>query len=186
MEEIRLQDSPTFFYETERLALLLPQEGLSREVTDFYLRNRDSFQETEPNREECYYTEAFQRSVLCGDAERFRNGMAAKFWICKKGESRIIGRVALNEIIRYDFQSAFLSYQMDRYEQNKGYMTESVGKCVAIAFQEWGLHVWKPTSCPGTLLPGVSRKNAGLSKRDFPKRTCGLMESGKIIFISCG
>ncbi len=58
----------------------------------------------------------------------------------KEDQGRIIGSVALSNIIRGVFQSAFIGYRLDKEEINKGYMTEAIVKMVAIAFEKLSLH----------------------------------------------
>lgn len=54
--------------------------------------------------------------------------------------ARIIGRVALNAIVRGAFHNAYLGYWMDVELCGRGLMTEAVRAAVSWAFAEVGLH----------------------------------------------
>jgi ribosomal-protein-alanine N-acetyltransferase len=54
--------------------------------------------------------------------------------------SRIVGRVALTQVVRGAFQSAVLGYWMDADHQRRGLMTESVAATLGFAFGPAGLH----------------------------------------------
>lgn len=55
-------------------------------------------------------------------------------------EGRIVGRVALNAIVRGAFHNAYLGYWMDTELCGRGLMTEAVRAAVGWAFAEVGLH----------------------------------------------
>ena len=53
---------------------------------------------------------------------------------------KIVGRVALSNIVRRVFQNAYLGYWIDRDLQSQGYMSEAVDAVVDFAFGPLGLH----------------------------------------------
>jgi ribosomal-protein-alanine N-acetyltransferase len=68
-------------------------------------------------------------------------GQLVKLWLCKTEEpDRVIGSVAISNIVRGVFLSCHLGYRLDEAEQGKGYMTEAIREMVAYAFQKLGLH----------------------------------------------
>ena len=128
-------------YETQRLILRASAPDLAEAVADYCLRNRDFLQDTEPMRPETYYTEEDQRTFLEESQRLWEAGQEARFWIFRKDMSdRVIGLVALNNIVLSGFCSCFLSYKLDQQELRKGYALEGVGEVVRIAFQEMNLH----------------------------------------------
>jgi ribosomal-protein-alanine N-acetyltransferase len=54
--------------------------------------------------------------------------------------SRIVGRVALTQVVRGAFQNAVLGYWIDVDHQKRGLMTESVAATLAFAFGPASLH----------------------------------------------
>ncbi len=75
-------------------------------------------------------------SLITDDFAGLKAGSYTQFWIAKKEyPNRIIGSVALSNIIRGVFQSAFIGYRLDEKEINKGYMTEAINEMVLIALE---------------------------------------------------
>ena len=129
------------FYETERLWLILSHPSLSGAVTEYFIRNREFLQETEPFHTEEFFTLPYQEGDMKRAMEEAANNVGARFWLIpKETPGIIIGMVALNNIIWGSFRSCFLSYRLDKLEINRGYMTEAVKKCIEIAFRELKLH----------------------------------------------
>ncbi|MGQ0453634.1 GNAT family N-acetyltransferase, partial [Bacillus sp. SS-TM] len=59
----------------------------------------------------------------------------------KKGDdTKIIGCISFNLIVRGIYQSCVLSYKLDKAELNKGYTTEALRKAIQVAFGEFQLH----------------------------------------------
>ena len=157
-------------YETKRLTLHLSDRGLAGPVTAYFIRNKEFLSPTEPWHEADFYTEEFQRVKLESDEKDYSNSHSAKFWISLKNSDRIIGMVALNEIVRGAFDSCFLSYRLDKDEVRKGLMMEAIAKIIEIAFQEIGLHRIEANIMPGNIASlGVVKKlgfqNEGLSPK---------------------
>ena len=64
-------------------------------------------------------------------------GRLYKVWIFKQEDiasDRVLGSIALNNIVRGSFQSCHLGYKMDQIDINKGYMTEGLEKVIDYAF----------------------------------------------------
>jgi len=74
------------------------------------------------------------------DQEKFEKLLGVRFWIKHREYNKLIGMVALNEVVLGAFQSAFLSFKLDKDELNQGYMTEAVAAIVKVAFKELNLH----------------------------------------------
>ena len=127
-------------YSTERLKLTLAHPRLAPYVTDYFQRNKEFLSDTEPEREEAFYTKNYQKALLKADVERFWAGSAVKFWLSRHDETRVIGMAAFSNIVMGAFRSCHVGYRLDREEVNKGLMTEALERSVKIAFEEIGLH----------------------------------------------
>ncbi|MDQ6421746.1 GNAT family protein [Paenibacillus sp. LHD-117] len=128
---------------TERLRLrrLEPTGGDAAAVLDYFKRNERFLEAWEVKREASYYTLDAQTDLLRQDQAMMNTSQMSKFWLYKCGEpERIIGSVALSNIVRGAFLSCHLGYRLDEAELNKGFMTEAIGRVVAYAFEELGLH----------------------------------------------
>jgi len=105
------------------------------------LRNQAFFQEWDPTRTPDFYTLKAQQDVIEGDLSQMGSGQHFKFLVYKHEEpKRIIGIIALSNIVRGPFQSCYLGYRLDHEEVNKGYMTESLECVIRYAFDELKLH----------------------------------------------
>ncbi|WP_430883752.1 GNAT family N-acetyltransferase [Fusibacter sp. JL216-2] len=128
-------------FETERLILKCLNESDAGILLDYFLRNAEFLQPWEVVRGPSFYTMENMEKLIVDDLQGLKAGHTLRFWILKKeDQGRIIGSVALSNIIRGVFQSAFIGYRLDKEEINKGYMTEAIVKMVAIAFEKLSLH----------------------------------------------
>ena len=128
-------------YETERLILKVLDEKNADEVLDYILRNKDFFNEYEPEREEEFYTKDFQSHQLKNDLSYIESKGMLRLWLFKKGNlNQIIGQVTFYNIVPYAFLSCHLGYKSDKDELNHGYITEAVKKGIDIMFTEYGMH----------------------------------------------
>jgi ribosomal-protein-alanine N-acetyltransferase len=128
-------------YETERLILKLPEKSFAPLILDYYNRNVQFLEEWEPIKDESFYTLKYQRELVKSDIKNIAKGFILRYWLFKKDDStRVIGSIALNNVVRGAFQSCHLGYKLDKDEINKGYMTEAVKKAADIAFNQYNLH----------------------------------------------
>jgi [ribosomal protein S5]-alanine N-acetyltransferase len=127
-------------YETERLSLrglTIEDSGL---LLDYFIRNKRFLREWEPFRDESFYTEESVKSLIESGNQAYEKRNGLSLYLFNKGENRIIGNVALSNIVYGVFQSCFLGYKMDESEINKGKVTEALGKLIEIAFAKYNLH----------------------------------------------
>ena len=128
-------------YETKNLVLKVLDKFSSELVVDYYLRNKDFLDEWEPVKSEEFYTAQYQEEQLEKALSNIENNSSFRVWIFKKkDDSRIIGSVNFDNIIRGVFLSCHLGYKLDKDEINKGYITEAIGKGIDIMFHEFKLH----------------------------------------------
>jgi RimJ/RimL family protein N-acetyltransferase len=126
---------------TPRLLLKSGDEVTAEAVLDYFLRNKEFLAEWEVLRQPQFYTVEAQKKMLAEDKVNSERGQLVKLWLCKAEEpDRVIGSVALSNIVRGAFQSCHLGYRLDGTEQGKGFMTEAVKELTAYAFQNLSLH----------------------------------------------
>ena len=154
--------------ESPRLVCHSSGEVPAESVLEYCIRNKDFLKDTEPEREESFYTLGEQERLLSKDAS-CDNGY--RFWLRKKEDPlRVIGTVGLNNIVMGAFRSCFLGYRLDREELNRGYMTEALARCIDFAFQEIGLHRLEanimPRNAPSLrVVQKLGFRNEGLSEK---------------------
>jgi ribosomal-protein-alanine N-acetyltransferase len=128
-------------YHTDRLILRILRPKDAGLVLDYVSRNKDFLKEWETDRPDDYYTLSHQKGILKRDYRRFKDGQMLRLWIFKKDDpNKVIGTIALDNIIRGPFLSCFLGYRLDRDNINQGYTTEALGELIRIAFEDMGLH----------------------------------------------
>lgn len=64
----------------------------------------------------------------------------APFFVARREDGVLVGGIALSEIVRGDFQSAYCGYWASREHARQGYMTEGLGLLLDHAFGPLGLH----------------------------------------------
>lgn len=128
-------------YETERLYLKVLDKLYAKLVLDYYYRNKDFLKEWEALRSEDFFNLEFQENLLENNLVDFLIGNSLRLWIFKKDDNnKIIGSIAFNTIVRGCFSSCHLGYKIDKYETNKGYITEAAKKGIDIIFNDYDLH----------------------------------------------
>lgn len=128
-------------YQTERLVLKVLDKSYTESVIDYYLRNESFLEEWEPVKCKEFYTKQYQEKQLAEELSNIENNRSFRLWVFKReNESRIIGSVGFNNIVRGAFLSCYLGYKSDKDEINKGYITEAIQKGIEIMFNEFGLH----------------------------------------------
>ena len=104
--------------ETRCLILLPAAPGLAPAVLDYYLRNAAFLAPFEPERPAGFYTAEHHARELAADVQRAAQGTGVRFYLALKDvPGRVIGSVALNNIVRGAFQSCFLGYKLDVYKR---------------------------------------------------------------------
>lgn len=137
-------------YETKRLLLRTADSGDIPAILAYLIRNRDFLRETEPARDDRYYTYDFQTTRIWHERRETEAGRLLKFWIMKQGDPEaMIGSISFNSIIRGAFQSCFLGYRLDHAEEGRGYMTEALERAIPVLFQEHCLHRIEANILPG-------------------------------------
>jgi ribosomal-protein-alanine N-acetyltransferase len=127
-----------FIRKTNRMSLVQLDASSCELVVDYFLRNREFLEPWEMVRDESFFTAEFQAELLQKEMKLFEDGQQFKVWMLY--EKRIIGSIALNNIVRGAFQSCHLGYRMDGELLNRGLMTEGIEAVIAYTFEEMQLH----------------------------------------------
>jgi len=111
--------------------------------------NRDHTGPWDPARDESFYTVAGQRLELELDQRAWAAGTAFAFAVLalEEGE-RIVGRVALANIVRGPWQNATLGYWIDHRVGGRGHASRAVRLALTYAFEHIGLHRVQPAIIP--------------------------------------
>jgi [ribosomal protein S5]-alanine N-acetyltransferase len=111
--------------------------------------NRDHTGPWDPTRDESFYTAAGQRLELELDQRAWAAGTAFAFAVLAMDErDRLIGRVALANVVRGPWQNATLGYWIDRHAGGRGHATRAVRLALTYAFDHVGLHRVQPAIIP--------------------------------------
>jgi ribosomal-protein-alanine N-acetyltransferase len=138
---LRLEDAPTAIRPTA-LDDVDEQLRLRRD-------NRAHTGPWDPARDDSFYTRAGQRLELELDQRAWAAGTAFAFAVLATDEDdRLIGRVALANVVRGPWQNATLGYWIDRRASRRGHATRAVRLAVGYAFENLGLHRVQPAIIP--------------------------------------
>ena len=153
-------------------------------LLDLRVRNREFFEPWEPQRDESWYTLAAQRADIAAGIAVARDDRGYSFGIF---DPALVGRVALNAVVRGVFGNAYLGYFVAEAVNGRGYATEAVRGAVRFAFAEAGLHRVQAAVVPRN--PGSARvlEKAGFREEGYAERyLCinGVWEDHRIFAIT--
>jgi ribosomal-protein-alanine N-acetyltransferase len=127
--------------ETKRLRIKLLQPEISNSVLQYYLRNRESFSETESLRPSDFYTPEYWKEQSSKSLLEFKNDQAVRFCLFDQAPSeQMIGTVNFTQIFRGAFQACYLGYAIDKKSEGKGLMTEALSRAIQYVFEDLNLH----------------------------------------------
>lgn len=118
------------------LKVLTPED--SKDVLEYYKRNKNYLEPFEPIRDKEFYTLDGQTQSLIESYKQFLNGSSINLGIYKN--KVFIGKIQINNVVRGVFQNAFVGYSIDKEEQGKGYMKEALNLVLDYAFEDMELH----------------------------------------------
>jgi ribosomal-protein-alanine N-acetyltransferase len=107
-------------------------------LLDLRVRNNDFLAEWEPRRPADWLTPKVQRADLRRSEDLWAADRGFHFAIVHDGS--LVGRIALNEVVRGSFQNAYLGYWIDEASGGNGYATDAVRLILRFAFDEARLH----------------------------------------------
>jgi ribosomal-protein-alanine N-acetyltransferase len=130
-------------------AIRPPQATDLPALVEARLRNRAFLAEWEPTREESFFTPAGQARELALDEAAWRTATGFPFAVLDAGEGdRLIGRVALANVVRGVWQNATLGYWISEDAGGRGHATAAVKLVLRFAFKVAGLHRVQPAVMP--------------------------------------
>jgi ribosomal-protein-alanine N-acetyltransferase len=140
-KRLRLEDFPTAIRPTS-------PDDVDEQVP-LRRANRDHTAPWDPHRDESFYTVAGQHLELELDQRAWAAGTAFAFAVLAMDDGdRIIGRVALANVVRGPWQNATLGYWIDRNAGGRGHASRAVRLALAYAFDHIGLHRVQPAIIP--------------------------------------
>src|SRR4051794_40086213 len=110
------------------------------ELTELRTRNRDFLAPWEPLRTPTFHTYAGQRAEIERDLHEWAADRTYAFAIFALDSERIVGRVALANVVRGAWENATLGYFVDQSSGRRGVATEAVGLILDFAFGPCRLH----------------------------------------------
>ena len=110
-------------------------------------------------------TEEFQAFL-----KRSKQPDAACFLICRKDDDAIMGSIALSQIFRGGFLSAYLGYQIGAEFARQGFMTEAIQLMLRHAFVDLKLHRLEANIQPGNTASIALVKRAGFVREGYSRR----------------
>lgn len=126
--------------QTQRLLLVASHPKLAPKVLEYYLRNRAFLKGTDPPRPEEFFTLGYQKRLLALQKREMARCEGVRYWLMPGENGDVIGMVALNNIVRGNFGSAYIAYSLDADHLNSGYVTEALQALINQAFQTMRLH----------------------------------------------
>ena len=102
--------------------------------------------------------------------KRSKRRDAACFLICRKEDGAIMGSIALSQIFRGGFLSAYLGYQIGAEFARQGYMTEALQLMLRYAFVDLKLHRLEANIQPGNTASIALVKRAGFVREGYSRR----------------
>ncbi len=149
--------------EKDGLLLVSPDQVTAEQLAEYCIRNREFLKEFEPPRTEEYYTAAHQQELLNQDLENWDQRRGYRFYVKEASDpDRVIGSMALSNIVWGAFYSCFLGGKLDKDRVSQGYGTRAVGMIVDFAFNQLGLH-----RIEANVMPRNKRSLRSLEKSGF-------------------
>jgi ribosomal-protein-alanine N-acetyltransferase len=121
-------------------------------LLDLRKRNQEFMAPYEAEREESFFTRGAQAREIALDNEAWAAGAGYAFAILGRtepdGGDRLIGRIALSNVVRGPWQNATLGYWIDEASGGRGHATRAVLLVCRFAFEHAGLHRVQPAIMP--------------------------------------
>lgn len=110
------------------------------------------------------------RAAFAAWLERSRREDHEVVLVCRTADAAILGVVNLSEIVRGNFQSAYLGYRIYTEHAGQGYMTEALPLVLAHAFRRLRLHRVEANVRPDNAASIALLRRAGFTREGFSRR----------------
>lgn len=112
--------------QTDRLILKTLPPTYNLQLLQFYTRNKEHFEQWEPDRVPSFYTLQFQKLTLAMEQQLLEKDKILRLWIFKKEDPTIIiGSVNFYNIVFDPYYNCQLGYKIDKHYLGKGYALEA-------------------------------------------------------------
>ena len=146
----------------QRVFLRPPTSGDADELTRLYrVRTRFHRGLASPPR---------TRRQFAAYLRRCRRESFEGFLVCRRQDGAIVGRINVSEIVRGNFRSAYVGYEVGAAFAGQGYMTEALPLLLRHAFGRLGLHRLEANIQPGNAASIALVRRAGFTREGFSRR----------------
>lgn len=159
----------------DKIYLRFFEKGDAEAYTELQIRNREFFKNYVTTRSDKFYTLEYQKQFIKNTIVQRENDENYVFAICETNTDKVVGNVALTEVLRGPLQSCYIGYSLDLTCNGKGYMSEAVKLAVKFGFEELKLHRIEAGVMPhngrsirvlekaGFQKEGIARKNVNIN-----------------------
>ncbi|MCW3041116.1 MAG: family N-acetyltransferase [Solirubrobacterales bacterium] len=129
------------------------------------LANREFLAPFEATRDDAFFTRAAQSREITLDGDAWTAGLGYAFAVVhvhEDGDERLVGRVALSNIVRGAWQNATIGYWISEDACGYGHASAAVGLVCSFAFDHAGLHRVQPA-----IMPRNARSRRVVEKNGF-------------------
>lgn len=142
----------------------------AQEMLELQLANKEFFAKYSSTRTDEFYTRDYQRETIEKNKVQMEKDEKYSFGIFLNETDKLIGSIALSEVLRGSLQSCFIGYSLDKPNNGSGYMTEAVRLLVAFGFKELGLHRIEAGVMPHNLGSIRVLEKAGFHKEGIARK----------------
>lgn len=130
-----------FKYETDRLILKIVRANAAGQVLDFYLRDKELFEQYEPDRIPDFYTIKKLSQLITLEYNAAIDGTIFRYYAYRKlCPNQIIGTVCFHDIQRGNASRCEIGYKFSSAYHRMGYATEALRAITIAIFRELDLH----------------------------------------------
>lgn len=130
-----------FTLETERLILKVEDSMKAQEILDFYINNKELFEQYEPTRPHNFYTLAYQMASLNYEYTQIVKGKSLRYYIyLKDNPDTIIGTINFSRMEHGPFSRTSIGYKIDAASHKMGYAYEACCAAIPVIFKNYKIH----------------------------------------------
>lgn len=166
-----MKQSPPFpVLRGERVLLRLPTFDDVPSIVDFIQRNDEHFAPTDPPRPKGFFTQAFWENQILVSREGFETHDSCRFFIFDKDDPhRVIGKANFSQFVGFPFLACYLGYGIDKDEEGKGKMSESLGLAINYVFKEAKIHRIMANYLPTNERSGLLLRRLGFQVEGYAR-----------------